>query len=123
MTDITPPPAPPAKRVKRKRPPSRPQRWADAAGRALDAVNEIAGHLDDLETAVEELKEVQQEYQDWRDNLPENLANSPLGEKLNEVADLDLEDLASSVRDACDEAQGKIEEAEGMDLPRGFGKD
>lgn len=103
------------------RPPSRPKRWADAAGKALTLVTAIESHLDELESAVEELKEVQQEYQDWRDNLPENLQQSALGEKLNEVADLDLEDIASAVRDACAEAQGKIEEAEGMDLPRGFG--
>ena len=120
---IETPSSPPLPKVKRKRPPSRPQRWADAASRALNAVSEIASHVDELEAAIEELKEVQQEYQDWRDNLPENLQNSPLGEKLNEVADLDLEDLASSVRDAVDQAQGNIEEAEGMDLPRGFGKD
>lgn len=106
-----------------KRPPSRPKRWAEASGRALACLDHLLPHLDDLESAISELDEVRQEYAEWRDNLPENLANSPLGEKLNEVADLELDDLATAVRDAIEEAQGKLEEADGIDLPRGFGKD
>lgn len=77
---------------------SRPQRWADACQRA--------------EAALEELVEIQQEYSDWQDNLPENLSGSALGEKLQEVVDLDLEG-----------ARDTIGEAGGLELPRGFGKD
>lgn len=91
--------------------PSRISRWNDAAGRAR------AAH-DELQAALGELNDVRQEYEDWRDNLPENLQQSGLGEKLNAVADLDLDpdSLLSDVDNA-------IGEAEGADLPLGFGRD
>ena len=62
---------------------SRPQRWA---------------------AAVETLRDLQAEYQEWFDNLPDALHDSPVAEKLEEVCALDL--------DALD-----------IDLPRGFGRD
>lgn len=96
MSDIAAPPAPAA--PKRKRPPSRATRWADAASRAV--------------SALEELQEIQSEFEDWKGNLPENLASSPLGEKLDAVCDLDISS-------ALDTAQ----EAESADLPLGFGRD
>ena len=65
------------------RPKSRPARWA---------------------AALAELRTLQAEYQDWRDQLPEALADSRTAERLAEVCDLDL--------DALD-----------VDLPRGFGRD
>ena len=54
--------------------------------------------------ALAELRTLQAEYQDWRDQLPEALADSRTAERLAEVCDLDL--------DALD-----------VDLPRGFGRD
>lgn len=77
---------------------SRTQRWTDAAAEAVQA--------------LERLKDIQSEFQEWRDNLPENLQGSPLGEKLDTVCEIDL-DLA------LDAAQ----DAEDADLPRGFGRD
>ena len=62
---------------------SRLQRWADA---------------------VETLRQLQAEYQDWLDNLPEPLQNSALAEKLQTVCDLDLDELD-------------------IELPKGFGRD
>ena len=62
---------------------SRPQRWRDA---------------------VETLRELQEEYQEWLDNLPESLQSTALAEKLDEVCSLDLDQLD-------------------VDLPRGFGRD
>jgi hypothetical protein len=50
------------------------------------------------------LRELQEEYQEWLDNLPENLQSTALAEKLDEVCPLDLEQLD-------------------VDLPRGFGRD
>lgn len=81
-----------------RRAPSRPARWADACNRA--------------EAALSDLEELRVEYEEWRDNMPENLLESALSEKLGEVADLDIQG-------ALDTAQ----EASGADLPRGFGKD
>jgi len=77
---------------------SRGQRWANAASEAM--------------AALDVLTEIQGEYQDWLDNLPENLQSSALGDKLNDVCNLDIEGAKSTV-----------EEAEGMDMPLGFGRD
>ena len=73
----------PVQPQRRARPKSRPARWA---------------------AALAELRTLQAEYQDWRDQLPEALAGSRTAERLDEVCDLDL--------DALD-----------VDLPRGFGRD
>ena len=62
---------------------TRPRRWADA---------------------VAELRILQAEYEAWRDQLPESLAESRTAELLEGVCDVDL--------DALD-----------VDLPRGFGRD
>lgn len=77
---------------------SKADRWADAAARAREA--------------MEALQELRDEYQDWLDNLPDNLQNSATADKLNEICNLDLDS-------ACD----IIEEAEMADLPMGFGRD
>lgn len=80
------------------RPLSRPKRWSKAVA--------------DAQAALDELLSLQSEYEDWQGNLPENFQEGALAEKLQGVADLDIQ----SARDAMDEA-------EGIDLPRGFGKD
>lgn len=77
---------------------SRPKRWADAAGKA--------------EAALQELVDLQAEYQEWLDGLPENLQAGSLADKLNEVTGLDLESALNAVQ-----------EASGTDLPLGFGRD
>lgn len=77
---------------------SRADRWAFA--------------VDVAERALRDLIDLQAEFQEWRDNLPENLTTSALGEKLDAVCDLDLEV-------ACD----TIVEAASLDLPLGFGRD
>lgn len=80
------------------KPKSRSSRWNEAC---------IAASI-----ALESLKELQDEYQEWRDNLPENLDSSVIAEKLDAVCDLDI-----------DSAIDTVSEAEGLDLPRGFGRD
>ena len=77
---------------------SRPDRWAEACGDAQDA--------------LERLTDIQGEFQEWRDNLPENLESSALAEKLDGVIELDIEG-----------AKGTVDEAAEIDLPRGFGRD
>lgn len=54
--------------------------------------------------AVETLRQLQGEYQDWLESLPENLQDSALAEKLQAIVELDLDDLD-------------------LELPRGFGRD
>lgn len=41
-------------------------------------------------TALEDVKNIQTEYQDQMDSLPENLAGSTLGEKLQAICDVDI---------------------------------
>ena len=63
---------------------SRPQRWQDAVRTLLD---------------------LQAEYQSWLDNLPDNLTESVLADKLEAICMLDLAELES------------------IEPPRGFGRD
>ena len=72
-------PAPPA-----RRPAPRPQRWT---------------------AAVATLIALQDEYRTWLDNLPVSLEASRLAEKLQAIAELDLEELQA------------------IDTPRGYGRD
>jgi len=77
---------------------SRATRWSDAAARAV--------------AALEELNNIRDEFEAWRDNLPENLQGSALGEKLEAVCDLDIAGALDTANDA-----------ESIDLPLGFGRD
>ena len=63
---------------------SRPERWRDA---------------------VQTLLDLQAEYQDWLDGLPDNLQASTLAEKLEAICGYELGDL------------------EALEPPRGFGRD
>jgi len=71
--------------------------------------------MDDLKAALEDLRGLKDEYENWQANLPENLQSSTLNDKLQEVADLELEDP--------DDLDSAIDTAENIDLPRGFGRD
>ena len=68
-------------RPKDRRP--RPKRWADA---------------------VDQLRTLQGEYEAWRDQLPEALADFRTAELLDQICDVDLDTLD-------------------VELPRGFGRD
>ena len=65
------------------RPVSRPRRWA---------------------AAVQTLRDLQGEYQAWLDALPESLHDSPTGQRLQEICELDVEEFD-------------------VEPPRGFGRD
>jgi hypothetical protein len=93
---------------KPKAPTTRPERWADACGRLSNA-------LDDAEAAVSDLNDLRIEYEEWQSNMPENLANSPLGEKLEAVTSINMPEI--------EELRNALSECEGADLPIGFGKD
>jgi hypothetical protein len=55
--------------------------------------------------AVSALGALQEEYRAWLDHLPANLEGSPLADKLQAIAELDLEELQT------------------IDPPRGYGRD
>lgn len=93
----TPPPAA-APKQKKVRKLSRAARWSAACAAAGEALSE--------------LRAVQEEYEEWRDNLPEGLQGSPVGVKLEAVCDLDIEGIIIVVAGA-----------EEVDLPLGFGRD
>jgi hypothetical protein len=78
-------PAPPRQApAKHQRVSPRPQRWV---------------------AAVAALVALQDEYRAWLDNLPENLHEARLADKLQAIAELDLDELQA------------------IDPPRGYGRD
>lgn len=150
---------------------SRPQRWADASGKAREALDEVTQLRDDIEAklqeeweafkerleevkgefatqwseatgklegAMSELNDLRSEYEDWQGNLPESLQSSALGDKLQTVCDFNFEheipsDLEfneldeptweSMIEIDLSDIESAIDDAEGADLPLGFGKD
>lgn len=77
--------------------------------------------MGELEAAFSDVNSVREEYESWKDNLPESLQQSPVGEKLEAVCDLDF---TQDPRDmTASDIDDLISEAEGVDLPMGFGKD
>ena len=78
---------------------SRPERWSKAVA--------------DIRAGLEALTDLKDEYQDWLDNLPENLQEGATAEKLNEVVDASF----------YDEIESAVDEADAIELPKGFGKD
>ena len=78
---------------------SRPERWSKAVA--------------DIRSGLEALTNLKDEYQDWLDNLPENLQEGATAEKLNEVVDASF----------YDEIESAVDEADAIELPKGFGKD
>jgi hypothetical protein len=65
---------------------SRPQQWADA---------------------VQTLADLLDRFQEWRDNLPSSLEDSPTAEALDAVLEL----------------RGHVEDLQAVQLPKGFGRD
>lgn len=114
---------PPASKPKREKPKSRSARWSDACGDALKALEAVEAALGEFEAACGELRSVQEEYEEWKDNMDDKFSGSPMMEKLEAVCDLEIEGLHEELQSAIDEARGKVEEAEGADLPMGFGRD
>lgn len=104
-----------------KRPPTRPQQWAAFATQARSALDAMQAAKDDLANVLGDWANLQAEYADWKDNLPDNLQGSALGEKLDAIADLDLGMDVDSA--SFDDLSNLVDEAEGADLPLGFGRD
>lgn len=105
----------------RKKNNSRPARWAAAVTEAQRALSALDEAYSKMESALSAMSDVRAEYEEWKDALPENLQASALGEKLEEVCNLDIPD------DARDSTYADLEEiigqAESIDLPLGFGRD
>jgi hypothetical protein len=94
-----------------------------ATSAASDAILQLRTAADEVIAALEDLRGMQEEYVEWKENLPENLQQSPTGEKLEEIENLDIESIIDSMGSITDEAENLIGDAEGIDPPRGFGRD
>lgn len=60
--------------------------------------------------AIDNLQSIQSEYQDWSDNMPESFQDTPTGQKLEALCDLDL-------------GGESIADIEEIAPPLGFGRD
>lgn len=77
---------------------SKADRWERLASAAVDALTEM--------------EEMRQEWSDTYENMNEGLQQTPYGQKLEAMSNLDLE----SAKDTAEEAQS-------LDVPLGFGRD
>lgn len=100
---------------------SRPQRWAEAVANLQKALDEI--DTQNVEHYADNLLALREEYEQWQADMPENLMDSPTATLLDGVIDLDVEYIGSNITEAIDEARSLCEDAEGIELPRGFGRD
>lgn len=100
---------------------SRPKRWAEAVNEAQAIIAQINTLIEDLDGAVDNVRSIQEEYQEWQESLPESLQEGATAEKLDAVLEIDLPDSISA--EDLGEVITAIDEAEGVDLPLGFGRD
>ena len=84
---------------------------------ALDAMTTAR---DALVAALGDVKAIQEEFESWKDNLPENLQGTTLGEKLDAVCEFELEPDENG---GVDDFEELLSNLEGADLPLGFGRD
>lgn len=102
--------------------------WQELVAEAREAANEAEQVQDQLATAkqrivdvLDQLAEMAQEYGDTYDNMNEGLQQSPFGQKCEAMQQLDL--AGTSADDELDELISKLDEAEGAEIPLGFGRD
>jgi hypothetical protein len=98
---------------------SRPQRWAALVAEARERLDALSQARDDLKDSLDALGELRQEYEEWKDSLPDNLQGSSLADKLETVCGIDFESADIDL----DELTSLVDEAEGVELPLGFGRD
>lgn len=92
-----------------------------------DAVDALTGAMEKVEEAMQSLRDVREEYQGWYDNMNEGLQQSPTGQKLEELLNIDLEPSDPEIPTFEEIDFSEIEEAAQQildaDLPLGFGRD
>jgi hypothetical protein len=101
------------------KPKSRPQRWMAAVALARAALDKARAAANEAADEIANIRAVQEEFEQWRDSLHENLRESATGQKLDAVCDIDLEPDGNDL-DAMETA---ISDAEGAELPLGWGRD
>lgn len=103
----------------------RPTRWRAAVAACQQAREKVNDAASELAAALTDLYDIQQEYQEWRDGMPENLEQSATAEKLDAILDLSLDNngCAEDVLGDWDSISTAIDDAESAELPLGFGRD
>ena len=94
---------------------SRPKRWAEACAAAEKAIGDMEAARQEFQAALEDLNALREEYEEWKDNLPENLEQSPVAEKLEAIVELDFESKGDEIETAISEAADIIGEADAID--------
>lgn len=87
----------------------------------LDTVeSEISDAISEYNGAMCEVADVKAEYEEWKDNLPENLQSSNLADKLETICSIETEEVDG---ESVDEFESPLDEIENADFPLGFGRD
>ena len=86
--------------------------WKDAVKEAQIKLANVRNAADELEAALEAIRDVQEEYEEWKDELSDRQANSALGEKLEAICELDF-----NLEVDVDDIESVLEDAEGVELP------
>lgn len=104
---------------------SRPARWMRAAGNLREIAERLQTTIDDITSEMAEplgeLVELQQEYGEWYDSMPDSLQSGATGELLSEIGNLDIPEEASL--DNITEVMEFADTADQVQLPAGFGRD
>ena len=78
--------------------------------------------VEDLQTNIGLLTELKDEYEQWKDSMPENLEQSPTGQKLEETVDT-LDTAIDTLDNILSESENVVSDLECCELPMGFGND
>lgn len=97
---------------------TRPQQWAMYTVSARAALDTLSDAKEQFESAMENLASMKDEYEETLGNMPENLQQTAYGEKLQAIVDIDFE-----VEIDLSDAEAAVDNAEGAELPLGFGRD
>jgi hypothetical protein len=109
---------------KKKGKASRAERFHDAAQTLIDAIDDLRNFWEEnivpVNDAIQELKDLQEEYQTWYDSLPEGLQQGATGEKLEIIVGIELDEIEEPDFGALENAAQECLDA---DTPTGFGRD
>lgn len=98
----------------------------EAAGTLREAYDALNSALDEHKGAVEDalstLREIQGEYEEWKDNIEERFSGTATYDLLTEIVD-SLEIPEEVSWDNMEEIERCAEEADQVTLPAGFGRD